>query len=285
MLKQVVYSCGKTVAAIVVGMLVDKKLLSYNAKVKEYWPEFGSLGKEDLTLADVLRHEGGLNYTSHKFSEADFSRENIKAGCVSQWLEKEPAHWDSPDVSRRAYHAITRGWILNEIVRRVDPEERTIGEILYQEVMQDGLFCGLPDDKLHLTVPQQAKSTSWFVGQSMLPSFISDKVETSLFDIIMSSFSEDNGMMKSLTCLDGVKQDPREGCLYFLDNNVRKNEHPSGNMNGSARGLARVAHIMANNGTDLDGKKIISPHTCLEMHKDPKVARDTAFGKNRQLSK
>jgi len=276
---QVVYSCGKNVSALVVGMLVDKKLLSYDSKVEEYWPEFGILGKADITLADVLRHEGGLNFLEHKFDEIDFSRENIKAGCVSNWLEMEPAHWDSnPDVSRRAYHAITRGWILNEIVRRVDPWGRTIGEILYQEVMQEGMFCGLPDSKSHLVAPQQAKSMLWLVDQSMLPSFISDRVETSFLDIVQSMWCGDNGMLKAIGCLSGVKQDPRDACLYFLDDRVRKHEHPSANCNGSARGLARVAHIMANNGTDLDGKKIMSPRTCLEMHKEPKVAIDFGFG-------
>ena len=260
-------------------MLVDKNLLSYDTKVKEYWPEFGCNGKEDITLADVLRHEGGLNCLDHKFENADFSRENIKAGCVSQWLEKEHAHWDKPDVTRRAYHAITRGWILNEIVRRVDTQKRTIGEILYQDVTQEGLFCGLPEDKLHLVAPQQAKTTNWFLGQTMLPSFISDKVETSFLDIIKSMIHEDDTMLKAIACLSGVPPDPRDACLYFLDDEVRKNEHPSGNMNGSARGLARLAHIMANNGTDPDGKEIMSPQTCLEMHKDAKVALDLGFGK------
>ena len=66
------YSCSKNAAALVVGMLVDKNLLSYDTKVKEYWPKFGCLGKEDLTLADVMRHEAGLNDLGHTFVETDF---------------------------------------------------------------------------------------------------------------------------------------------------------------------------------------------------------------------
>ena len=135
----------------------------------------------------------------------------------------------------------------------------------------------------HLVAPQQAKSMLWLVDQSMLPSFISDRVETSFLDIVQSMWSGDNGMLKAIGCLSGVKQDPRDACLYFLDDHVRKHEHPSANCNGSARGLARVAHIMANNGTDLDGKKIMSPRTCLGMHKEPKVAIDFGFGKYKMV--
>ena len=54
------YSSGKSIAAIVVAMLVDQGLLSYDEKIVTYWPEFGNKGKTDITLADVLRHEAGL---------------------------------------------------------------------------------------------------------------------------------------------------------------------------------------------------------------------------------
>ena len=85
--------------------------------------------------------------------------------------------------------------------------------------------------------------------------------------------------LKTTECLSGVQQDQSQTQKHWQKDHVRKNEHPSANFNGSARGLARVAHIMANNGTDLDGKKIMSPRTCLGMHKEPKVAIDFGFGK------
>ena len=52
-----VYSCGKTATALVVGILVDKALISYDARVAEYWPEFGCNGKENMILADLLKHQ------------------------------------------------------------------------------------------------------------------------------------------------------------------------------------------------------------------------------------
>ena len=34
--------------------------MKYTEKISSYWPEFGQNGKEDITVADLLRHEAGL---------------------------------------------------------------------------------------------------------------------------------------------------------------------------------------------------------------------------------
>ena len=39
--------------------LYGQGLIDYSARVTEYWPAFGGNGKQDLTVADVMRHEGG----------------------------------------------------------------------------------------------------------------------------------------------------------------------------------------------------------------------------------
>ena len=36
--------------------------------------------------------------------------------------------------SRRGYHYVTRGFVLNEIMRRVDPKGRTIGQFIREEL-------------------------------------------------------------------------------------------------------------------------------------------------------
>ena len=45
-------------------------------------------------------------------------------------------------VSKRSYHAQTRGLVLNEVIRRVDPQGRTLGEILRQDVGIPGIRQG-----------------------------------------------------------------------------------------------------------------------------------------------
>ena len=111
--------------------------MDYREEVCTYWAEFKSNGKQDITLADVLRHESGLAWLDHTFKIDDFMVENLKKNKVGQIFEVEPPHFpgtggadDTP--TNREYHTITRGCILNEIVRRVDPQNRTIGEIIKQ---------------------------------------------------------------------------------------------------------------------------------------------------------
>ena len=172
------FSSGKSIAAIVVAMMVDKGLLDYDQKIESIWPEFGKNGKSDITLADVLWHEAGLPDFNHTMKAADFSRESIKANTVSNVIESLEPRWptkalgcSNPDGSetRRAYHAFTRGWILNEIVRRVDPEGRTIGEIMEKEIGIDGLRCGINENEMKNTSILKCKSQNWLLLQSMIP--------------------------------------------------------------------------------------------------------------------
>ena len=113
--------------ALVIAMLVDRGLLDYNEKVSKYWPEFGQNGKNDITLSEVLRHESGLSSFNYIHKDQDILRENLKKNSIgkiieecNQYFPKAPNGIDT----KRAYHGITRGFILNEIVRRVDPKKR-----------------------------------------------------------------------------------------------------------------------------------------------------------------
>ncbi|XP_033103387.1 uncharacterized protein LOC117106142 [Anneissia japonica] len=58
-----IYSSGKGVAAICIGMLIDRGLLKYDDKVVKYWPEFGKHGKQDVTVEMLLSHQGIVSVT------------------------------------------------------------------------------------------------------------------------------------------------------------------------------------------------------------------------------
>ena len=50
------FSSGKSVGSFVVALMVDRGLLNYDDKISKHWPQFAKKGKQDLTVADVLRH-------------------------------------------------------------------------------------------------------------------------------------------------------------------------------------------------------------------------------------
>ena len=55
-----VFSSGKSLEAIAMASLVGRGLISYDARITDYWPEFGANGKGELTVAELMRHEAGL---------------------------------------------------------------------------------------------------------------------------------------------------------------------------------------------------------------------------------
>ena len=146
-----VFSSGKSVTAFVVALMVERGLVDYGEKVSTYWPEFGQNGKDDITVADVLRHEAGLAQAfDQPLQLEDIQTKNLKRNAVGKIIEssgpsfpKDNKNKDGTS-SKRQYHAVTRGMILNEIVRRVDPKGRTVGEILREDIAIPGKSIKLP---------------------------------------------------------------------------------------------------------------------------------------------
>ncbi|KAG9064511.1 hypothetical protein KI688_003701 [Linnemannia hyalina] len=138
---QQVYSSGKAVEGIVIARLVQKGLLDYETKVSQYWPEFAQNGKENVRLVDVMAHESGVFHLDDDNWDLTWASLQDKE-AFSARLAKQ-GHYFGGDI-KRAYQAISRGWYLNEIVRRVDPQARTIGGIAKDELMVD-----YPDLELH----------------------------------------------------------------------------------------------------------------------------------------
>lgn len=56
-----VFSASKGIAATVIHRLVDRGLITYDAPVARYWPEFGANGKSSITVRQVLDHRAGLS--------------------------------------------------------------------------------------------------------------------------------------------------------------------------------------------------------------------------------
>ena len=134
-------------------MLVDNEILDYKEKVSDVWPEFAKNGKSEGTVGDLMRHELGLPLLSESLHPHDFTLTNIKNNMFGEMLENE--EYAYPPGERRDYHVITRGMLANEIVRRVDPKGRTIGEILRYHISEPlgaRAFIGLKDDELKDTV-------------------------------------------------------------------------------------------------------------------------------------
>ncbi|KAJ9088801.1 hypothetical protein DSO57_1019664 [Entomophthora muscae] len=141
---QVVFSVSKVIEAIALAQLVEKGLVKYEDIIASIWPEFGAGGKENVTVADLMRHEAGVGYIKDPMPSRDVVMDRAKLATIL--ANQEHLH-EGKRV--RSYHAVTRGWILNEIVHRVDPKRRTLGQI-YEEELN-----AIPGIEFHLGLSQE----------------------------------------------------------------------------------------------------------------------------------
>lgn len=140
------FSTSKGVSATALAVAHSRGLFSYDERVAAYWPEFAQAGKEQVTVRQLLAHQAGLPAIDRRLSLADLQRPNVIADALAV---QRPA-WTPGD--RHGYHGITLGWLEGELLRRVDPQHRSLGRFFAEEVAAPlGLdfFIGLPADFDH----------------------------------------------------------------------------------------------------------------------------------------
>uniref|UniRef100_A0A915CQU3 Beta-lactamase-related domain-containing protein n=1 Tax=Ditylenchus dipsaci TaxID=166011 RepID=A0A915CQU3_9BILA len=148
------YSATKIFGSLVVASLVSQGRLAYQDLVVKHWPEFGKHGKDILTVEDLVNHKAGLI----AFSAGQFTIEEAKnLDLVSKIIEDSVPYWEL-GIKRCGYHASTIGFILDQLVRRVDEKKRTISQFYLEEVqpnIQHGeqFYIGLPKEKFYLAAP------------------------------------------------------------------------------------------------------------------------------------
>ena len=182
-----VFSSGKSLESIALASLVGKGQLDLQAKISHYWPEFAENGKQDLTVADLMRHEVGLAAFNTSISPEDLSIEGIKQNRIGRVIEAHPPTFPKRSDSRREYHAITRGWIANEIFRRIDSAGRTMGEYFREEIsapLGADVFIGLREPELSRVSRVVQLGFGFQFIQSLLPRFLGRRIELNIFQII-----------------------------------------------------------------------------------------------------
>lgn len=108
------FSCTKTFTAVTALQLVGEGKLELDAPVARYWPEFAAAGKEKITLRHLLSHQAGLPAL----------HEMLPAEALYDWqamttaLAAEQPWW--PLGEGHGYAPITYGWLVGEVLRRVE---------------------------------------------------------------------------------------------------------------------------------------------------------------------
>lgn len=123
-----VYSTTKGLAAMTLALAHSRGWLDYDERIAHYWPEFAQAGKEHITVRQLLAHQAGL------FAFPGQGDKNLVADLdrLAVVLAQQRPAWEPG--TRQAYHAISLGYYEGELLRRVDPQHRSLGRFFQDEI-------------------------------------------------------------------------------------------------------------------------------------------------------
>lgn len=274
-----VFSSGKSLEAIAMASLVGKGLLKYDARITEYWPEFGASGKETLTVAELMRHEAGLAAFDISIEPEDLLTENIKLNKIGSIIESHRQKFRSDGGSTREYHAVTRGWIVNEVFRRVDPNGRTIGEFIREDIRDPlgvDVNIGVEKEDLHRVVRVSPLKFGFQLAESLKPKFLGRKMEHNIFQTTGRVLRLLPNMRKGTTKGTPPPYKGMDKIAFFNEPAVVMGETPSANANCSARGLAKLAAVVSLGGK-WEGVEYLTEDAWKALHGNPDT-KDMGFG-------
>jgi CubicO group peptidase (beta-lactamase class C family) len=143
-----VWSTTKTMTALCALILADRGQIDLDAPVATYWPEFAAAGKEDVLVRHVLGHTAGLpSWKTPVTLEQLYDWPTVTALLADQAPSSEPGVVG-------AYHAVTQGFLVGEVVRRVTG--RGLGRFFAEEVagpLAADFHIGLTAEHDHRVAP------------------------------------------------------------------------------------------------------------------------------------
>ena len=139
------FSASKAVTAMLAHKMAELGKLKLDDRVADYIPEYAAQGKGDTTLRQLLAHRAGIPALPVK--EVDLSLLDNWDEVIRMLCAAKP----SSGLQQQSYHAVTAGYIVGELVRRVSG--RTLPQVLREEFAEP-LGCrhfsyGLPEADRH----------------------------------------------------------------------------------------------------------------------------------------
>lgn len=112
------FSASKAVTALLAHKLVEQGKLRLEDKVAKHIPEFAQRGKDKVTVRQLLAHRAGIPLLPIKSPNPELLRH--WDAIVDMLCGAEPS---DAKFQKQAYHALTAGFIVGELVRRVSGRE------------------------------------------------------------------------------------------------------------------------------------------------------------------
>lgn len=224
----IIYSATKGLAAMTLALAHSRGWLDYEAPVSAYWPEFAQQGKERITVRQLLSHQAGLYALDEPVDRSLISDLDRLAVVLAR---QKPA-WKPG--TRQAYHAITLGFYEGELLRRIDPLHRSLGQFFHDEIASP---LGLD---VYIRLPEEIPNAR--LATIAHPSWI-DIVQGFPLRFAIEAMNPHSKICRALRGSE-LPEDVRR--IY-----ARNFEVPSGGGVGTARAIAKAYSVFATGGREL----------------------------------
>ena len=250
-----VFSVTKAMTSTCALQLIESGNLNPNALVSDYWPEYACAGKENTKVIDFLTHRAGMfGFQSPLPKDSWEDWDMIVNKLAKQNPIREPG-------TTQGYHAITFGYLVGELVRRIDG--RSLGKYFKEEIADKfdiDFIIGLNDEEINRCAdllllsgkPNPLIQLILSLPNWLLPAQVKIVKETLKSKEYAKDFLE-------IMEVEGETA-PSD---YPNSNSWRKAEIPAANGHGTASGIAKFFGILASGG-HRDGQRMLKPETIKE---------------------
>jgi len=205
--------------------------LDYDERIATYWPEFAQQGKDKITVRQLLAHQAGLFAFDEPVDRgvvADLDR-------LAEVMARHKPAWEPG--TRQAYHALTLGFYEGELIRRIDPGHRTLGQFFHDEIavpLGEEVYIGLPE-----AMPDSRLAVTAAPGRvAMLLGFP--------LRLTLDAMNPRSNIYRALVVNPGASVYGDDRRIY-----ARNLEVPAGNGVGTARAIAHAYSVFASGGREL----------------------------------
>lgn len=226
----IVYSTTKGIAALTLAVANSRDLFDYDAPVARYWSEFAQHGKEHITVRQLLSHQAGLSVIDEPLTV----RLLADPDALATVLARQKSVWEPG--THQGYHAFSLGLYASELLRRIDPQHRTLGHFFQDELARPlnlEFYIGVPrsvaDERIATPLEKPGPQKLFTVAPRLVLSMLNPR------SITARTF-----------------RNPRiRSNLVFNTPEYRAVEFASAGGIGQARGIAKAYSVFATGGHEL----------------------------------
>lgn len=249
---QMVFSTTKGLTAMCAHLLVQRGELDLDAPVVKYWPEFADHDKGEIPVRWLLCHRSGLIDVDRPMTlEEALDWDTVTAALAASKPVWEPG-------TMHGYHAITFGWLVGEIVRRVSG--LSIGEFVQREFsgpLGAEFWIGLPESEQSRVAPLIPMGEVAGIEIPMMAAeegSSDSETPAGLIEMLEMLLGPGNLAGKALSAPGGAMASEQ----IWNEPRVRAAQIPAANGVTNARSLARIYAAIV---SKVDGQQILDDST------------------------